>query len=152
MIPFKDHLRNHSSVYGDAETKVRRLYPEQQRMDTLVDLDRKRFLDALEKATGPFLRVEGNKDVPLRQFKEPVAVVVGPYRRGYLDLKTIAVEFFLEKPEDVQQLGAGRLKELGLEALTSPGGVVGRLQWEAMDGYSLMQEVARELRFTPFGR
>jgi mono/diheme cytochrome c family protein len=152
MIPFKDRLRDHSAVFGDAESKVRLLYKEQKQMDDLVDVDRKKFLVALEKAIGPFLRIEGDKDTPLIRFKEPVALVAGPYRRGFLDMKALTLEFFLEKPEEVQKIGAGRLKELGLEMLTKPGGLVARLQWEASDGFSLMQEVARELRFTPFGR
>ncbi len=104
MMPkFKDYLRDHSAVFGEAETKVRQLYPAQKRMEALVEADRKKFMDALEKTIAPFLRVESDKDTPLTRFKEPVALVAGPYRRGYLDLKALALEFFLEKPEDVQK-------------------------------------------------
>src|SRR5262249_51008147 len=153
MIPFKDYLREHSAVFGDAEHKVKRLFPPPKRLDELVEVDRRKFLDSLEKAVGPFLRVEADKETPLAKFKEPVAEVVMPYRRGYLDLKEVSLELFLENPDDLlKKVGEKRLKELGLEALTRPGGVIGRLEWEAVDGYSLMQEVARELRFTPFGR
>jgi serine/threonine-protein kinase len=153
MIGFKDFLRDHSAVFGDAEKKVKQLYPEPKVLNNLVEADRRRFVDSLEKAVGPFLRVGPDKEAPLARFKEPVAEVVLPYRRGYLDLKAVALELFVENPDDlVKKVGEKRFKELGLEALTRPGGVVGRLEWEAVDGYSLMQEVARELRFTPFGR
>ena len=43
------------------------------------------------------------------------------------------------------------MKQLGLEPLLKTGGVINRFDWEAVDGVSLMQEVARELRYTPFG-
>jgi len=75
--------------------------------------------------------------------------VIG-YRRGYLDLKAVATELFVANPDDLlKKVGERRLKELGLEALTRPGGVVGRFEWEAVDGNSLMQDVAQALRFTP---
>jgi len=73
-----------------------------------------------------------------------------PYRRGYLDLKAVAAELYLENADDVlKRIGEKKMKELGLEPLGRPGGLVGRYQWEAVDGVSLMQEVARELSFTP---
>jgi serine/threonine-protein kinase len=153
MLPFRDFVRNHSAVFGAAEEKVKRLYPEPTAFDRLIEADRRKFLDALEKSIGPFLRAGPDKDAPLTKFKEPVAEVVIPYRRGYLDLKAVARELFIEKPDDLlTKVGERRFKELGLETLTQPGGLVGRLEWEAADGYSLMQEVARELRFTPFGK
>ena len=42
------------------------------------------------------------------------------------------------------------VKQLGMEALLREGGVISRLDWEAVDGTSLMQETARELGATPF--
>ncbi len=153
MIPFKDFIRDHSGVFDDAESKVRKLYPEQKATEALVEADRRRFQDAQAKAVGPFLKqIAADADAP-PGFKEPVAEVVIPYRRGYLDRKAVARELFLENADDpATKIGEKRLKELGREALTRPDGLVGRLEWEAGDGFSLMQETAKELRFTPFGK
>jgi hypothetical protein len=49
----------------------------------------------------------------------------------------------------LQKVSERRLKQLGLEPLAAEGGVITRLEWEAVDGVSLMQELARELRATP---
>ncbi len=151
-IPFKDEIRDGHALGGEAGEKVKRLYPEKKAFDEAVDEDRKRFLTSLEKVVGPFLKVGADKNTPITKFKEPVTEVSIPYRRGYLDLRAVAAELYLEKPEDVLKVGEKKLKELGLERLTKPGGLVGRYQWEAVDGDSLMQEVAEELGFTPFGR
>jgi hypothetical protein len=57
------------------------------------------------------------------------------------------------KPEIMlKKIGEKRLKELGLEALLQPGGLISRAEWETVDGVSLMREVARELRATPFAQ
>jgi len=153
VIPFRDSVRDHSAVFGEAEQKVKRLYPEQRRTDDLVEADRRRFLAALEKSVGPFLRVGADKNSLLTKFKEPVAEVVVPYRRGYLDLRAVALDLFAEKPDELlAKVGARRIKELGLGSLARPGGVIARAEWEAVEGFSLMQEVASELGFTPFGK
>lgn len=153
MIPFKDQVRDAAAVLGAAADKVRRLYPEQKAMDALVAGDRDRFLAALEKAVGPFLRAGADKAASLDKFREPVSEVAIPYRRGYLDLRMVAAELFVQNPDDLSRLvGAPRLRSLGLDALTRPGGLVGRYQWEAADGYSLMQETAAVLGYTPYGR
>ena len=150
MIPIRDTIRDGSALFGDAADKVQRLYPDRKAMDELVEADRKKFLDSLDKTVGPFLRVGEDKDTPLTKFKEPITEVVTGYRRGYLDLPTVAHELFLKDPgELLKKVGEKRLKELGLEVLTRPGGLVPRYQWEALDGVSLMQELARELKYTP---
>ena len=150
MIGFTDQIRDSHAVFGEASEKTKRLYPEKKKFDARIEQDKKRFTDALDKAVGSFLKVGADKDTPLGKFKEPVTEVSIPYRRGYLDLKAVAAELYLEKPDDVlKKIGEKKLKELGLEPLGKPGGLVGRYQWEAVDGVSLMQEVARELSFTP---
>ena len=153
MIGFKDQIRDHSAVFGDAEKKVQRLFPEQKVMDEKVEADRKQFLAALTETVGPFLRVGADKDAEITRFKEPVSEVAIGYRRGYLDLKAVATELFVANPDNLlKKVGERRLKELGLEALTRSGGVVGRFEWEAVDGYSLMQEVAARTSIHPFGK
>src|SRR5262249_19257350 len=56
MLPLTDTIREGSSVFGEAEEKVRRLYPESKKMNELLDADQRRFLDALDRAVGKFLR------------------------------------------------------------------------------------------------
>jgi serine/threonine-protein kinase len=149
MIPFKDTLNAGSAVFGPAEQKVKDLYRDGKAMAALVREDERRFLDALEKAVGPVLRGGADKDRPLKEFAEPVGEVARLYRLGYLDLKAVACELDVDKPEQlVARVGRKKLKQLGLDALLE-GGVIGRLEWEAVDGTSLMQEVARELGATP---
>jgi serine/threonine-protein kinase len=154
MIRFKDTIRAGNAVGGEAERHVQRLYPPHEVMDRLLDEDEQRFMLALERAVKPFLQVGANKQRDLKDFPEPVGEVARAYRLGFLDIQTVACELNSKDPDALQkQLGSQRLKELGLEALSSPGGVIGRLEWEASNfsrnGISLMQEVARELRFTP---
>ena len=151
MIPFRDTVRDRSAVFGDAEEHVRRLYPKAERMSALVQEDAARYQRSLEKVVGPFLKQGVFKDVPVTELPEPVGDVARLHRLGYLDLKTIACELDIKDPQDLLiGVGAKRLKQLGLDALLEEGGVIGRLEWEAFDGPSLMQQLARELRFTPF--
>lgn len=154
VIWFKDEIRSGHALGGAAGEKVKRLYPDAGVWEEVLKRDQQRFLAALDQAIGPFLKVGDHQGKPItdRVFEEPVAKVVVPYRRGYLDLPTVAAELYLDKPEAVLQVGARRLRELGLESLTKQGGLIGRFYWEAVDGNSLMQELAEELGFTPFGR
>lgn len=151
MIRFKDSVREHSAVFGDAEKLVRRLYPAQEKMDELLQEDEDRFTLALEKTVGPFLLKQGDYETELKDTIEPVGEVARAHRLSFLDLKTIACELEIEDPQQlIEQVGAKRLKKLGLEALLQDGGVISRLEWESTEGVSLMQELARELRYTPY--
>ena len=148
-IAFQDEIRKNSAVFGGAEEQVRRLYPEKPVMDRLLQQDSDRFLAALEKAVGPFLREGADKQKAIREFPEPIGELARFYRLNYLDLKAIASELDLEDPQViVRQVGETKLKRLGLDGLLR-GGVVSRQEWEATSGLSLMQELARELRLTP---
>src|SRR5262249_48602848 len=53
----KDAIRDGKAVFGDAQKKVQRVYPENEAMNQLVKKDADRFLRALDDATGPFLKV-----------------------------------------------------------------------------------------------
>lgn len=149
MIPFTDAIRTGSAVFGDAERQVQRLYSAPERMNELVAEDRDRFLRALDRATGSFLQVGGDDKRPIEEFSEPVGEVARLHRLVYLDLPTVAVELELQDPQDLLKIGERRLKQLGLEPLLHDGGVISRAEWEAFDGPSLMQQTAREFRYTP---
>lgn len=149
MIEFTDVLRGSNAVFGAAEQQVKRLYPEKAVMDRLVRQDAERFLTALEKVIGPYLRDGVDQSRPIREFPEPIAEVARFYRLEFLDLPTVACELDVEDPQEIlRQVGETKLKRLGLEDLFT-GGVVNRQEWDAADGLSLMQELARELRFSP---
>ena len=157
MIPFEDRIRASSVALGEPERHVQKLYPEKKTMDELVERDAQRFLNALEKAVGPFLRVGADKARPIADFPEPISKLARSYRVGYLDLKTVACELDVEDPRTIRaSVGDKSLKQLGLDALLH-GGVVSRQEWEAtllgvslkLNGLSLMQQLAAEMRYTP---
>ena len=150
MIPFEDTIRKGNAVFDSAKDLVERLYPEKAAMDGLLEQDANRFLGALEQAVGPFLREGADKDKPIGEFPEPIGELARSYRLGYLDLKTVGAELDVPNPREVvERVGSTPLKRLGLEGLLEKGGVVSRAEWEAINGHSLMQELARELGYTP---
>lgn len=152
MIKFDDTIREGSSVFGDAEKHVKKLYPPKAMWDQLVDADEQKFLTALEKTIGPFLKKGSDEKRSIRDFAEPVGEAARLYRLGFLDLQTVAIELDVANPQEVlSKVGEKRMKQLGLDPLLKTGGVISRFDWETVDGVSLMQEVARELRYTPFG-
>lgn len=157
MIRFSDTIRASSAVFGAAEEHVRQLYPPQDVMNSLLKRDEARFLDALELTIGPFVREGADKVKPIDRFDEPVAALAGSYRLNYLDLKDIARELEVQDPQViVRQVGEEKIKQLGLDSLLRSG-VVGRSEWEArlegvafrLNGLSLMQQLALEMRYTP---
>jgi mono/diheme cytochrome c family protein len=149
MIPFKDEVRAGSALFAESERQVQRLYPEAKVMDGLLEHDERAFMAALEKAVGPFLLAGNDSGKDLKVFPDPVGEVARGYRLGYLDLGCVARELDLADPAELLgSVGERRLKELGLEILTKKG-VIGRPEWEAVDRVSLMQELARDLRYTP---
>jgi serine/threonine-protein kinase len=147
MRQFQDQIREGAGVFGEAKRKVSRLYPDRKVMDELVRQDSERFMKALEKATGSFLRTGVDKDKDLREFNEPVGEVARIYRLGDLDLTMAALELDIAKPDELKAAIAGsrRLRELGLAPLLQEKGVVKRQEWEAIGARSLYQRVALEL-------
>jgi serine/threonine-protein kinase len=147
----KDVIRDGKAVFGEADKKVRRLYPEQAEMDKLAKKDTERFLKALEEAAGPFLKVGADKDKPITDFTEPVGEIARLYRLVDLDLTMVACELDLEDPKVLlTKLGEKKVKELKLGSLLKEGGVIKRAEWERVGATSQLQRVARELeRGTP---
>jgi len=149
IIDFQDTVRDGSAVFGDAEYHVKQLYPERSQMKRLINEDQERFLAALEKATGPFLHSDSATSEPIDSFPEPVGEVARLHRLVQLDLQTIACELDVADPQElVTSVGGKTLKKLGLDSLLRDG-TISRAEWEAFAGPSLMQLLARELRYTP---
>jgi serine/threonine-protein kinase len=144
---FKDDVRTGTRVGGDALDKVRELYPPAEEMRGLLEKDEARFLNALDRATGLFLKVgkEGDRDV--KDFKE----VMGPVARSYLlkevDAAAAAREVGLKDKATLEAaIKANKgLQRLGLLPLAR-GGTIKREVWESLKGlYSPAQETARVL-------
>ncbi|HUR54693.1 MAG TPA: hypothetical protein VMZ71_11215 [Gemmataceae bacterium] len=153
VIRFGDTIRHKAAVFGAAAEKVRQIYPERKDMDKLLDRDEQKFMTAAEEATLRFLAVGDNAGKTLKDFREPVSVVSIDYRLRYLDLRTLATELDVAKPEDVAiGVGKDRMTELGLAHMLQSGGVIPRHEWESVSGYSLMQQLGRPLGRTPHGK
>ncbi len=157
MIGLQDAIRENNTVVLEPKKQVERLYLPKDEMDGLLERDSKVFLDALEKAIGPFLREGADKAKPIPEFPEPVGPLARAYRSGYLDLAAVARELDVDDSATIEkQVGRATLKRLGLAGLLD-GGVVSRLEWESrlegvsirLNGLSLMQQLALELHRSP---
>ncbi len=154
MIAFTDTIGASNAVFDRAFDAVEARYPDAKTMEGLVARDSAWFLSALDRAVGPFLRGRAGTGTakPIEKLPEPIGPIARTYRVGYLNLANVARELDVEDPQAlVRQVGETPLKRLGLDGLAR-GDVVSRDQWEAVDGLSLMQQLARELRFTPVFR
>lgn len=152
MVRFTDQIREGTAIDGEALRKVERLYPPAKEMASKVSADEERYLAALEKAVGLFLRIGADKDRPIREFAEPIGEVARTYALVDLGATEAALELGLDKPELLPDLirSLPKLRKLGLGPLEA-GGLVKREEWEVIDGVSLFQEVARELGLgTPY--
>lgn len=152
MIPFQDFLREGHALTGDLQRAVETFYPTQNVLDRVLAEDERLFLEALEQTIGPFVKLHENKDRDLKSFAEPVGQLARRYRSEYLTIHTVAQELDQSDPDVIKQkIGGKQFKKLGLEALSKPGGVISRLEWESStefpQGISLMQELARELGY-----
>jgi serine/threonine-protein kinase len=144
---FVDGVRHGTRLRGRALEKVRRLYAPPAAMAKLLEDDEKRFLNALDRATGAFLKVgpDANKDI--KEFKE----VLGPIARRYLLAEVNAADAALELGvKDRATLSTAiktndELRRLGLLPLVQ-GRSVKREVWESRKGLiSPFQQVAHKL-------
>ena len=149
---FKDTVRDGSALAGSARDKLRRLYPGPENMQKLVREDEERFLAALEKATGKFLKVGPDKDKAIKDFAEPVGPLARMYILRELSVEEAAIELGL--PDANALKGAIQaneaLKRLGLGPLAT-GATIKREAWESKSKFnSPFQEAASALeRGTP---
>jgi serine/threonine-protein kinase len=155
MIRFTDEVRDGTAVGGNARVKVQDLFPTPKDMEVLVRRDEKKFLEALDEAIGPFIKVGADKDRPIRSFRnEPVGVLARRYKLLDLGIETVAAEVGFEGPKALQALirRSKGLRELGLGALARDGGTIKRFEWERIRAASsLFQRVASELEIgTPY--
>lgn len=144
---FRDELRDAAGVAGAARDKVQRLHRPAADFLALMREDEDRFLSALDRSAGPFLKVGADKEKNIRDFTdEPVSRVVRTYNRD-LTLQDAAAELGIA---DIPSLatsiaGNNQLRELGLGALLN-GGTLKRDVWSSMkQRLSPFQRAALEL-------
>ena len=143
MKTFADEVRNHPAVFGEAKDKLERLYPPSKEMDAFLARDEKRFLDALDLAVGPFLRVGDDAKKGPRDLIEPIGEVGRLYNKD-LSPEAVAAELELPNIEAVRSaIGADRFRELGLGPLLDAKALKREL-WEAKRR-SLFHRVSNEL-------
>jgi serine/threonine-protein kinase len=144
---FKDEVRDGAGVAGAAREKVQRLHRTADEFTALMKDDENRFLAALDRAAGRFLKVGPDRDTDIREFTdEPIGRVVRAYHRD-LTLQDAATELGLADAQSLATSIAGnnRLRELGLGALTS-GGTLKREVWSSVkQRLSPFQRAALEL-------
>jgi serine/threonine-protein kinase len=131
---FKDAVRRGHALRGDPARKVEQLYPAHKGMANLLKEDTERFLEALKRATGPFLLAGADKGKKLEDFEEPVVRVFKGHVLEGVTLEAAALELGLKDPRTLRQLilVSKRLKKLGLLPLTR-GGSIKRETWESPD-------------------
>ncbi|QDT14995.1 hypothetical protein [Alienimonas californiensis] len=146
MIDLTDTMRTGNGVFGEAEDLIRQLHPPKEEMDRLVQSDRAAYLRALRQAVAEF----DDSEPTAEGYVDPIGHVARQHRLVFLDGEAVAAELNLASFEELRDRVSHRdLKELGLEPLLE-GGAIGRPEWEATyRGVSLMQELARRLRYTP---
>lgn len=147
IIPFKDTVSASSVAAGAALEKLRSLYPRQEEMDKLIEEDEERFLLALDKATGPFLRKGPNDKTDITEFPETIGPIARWYRLQDMGVDEIAAELGMKDSKALQSAiqGNRRLKDLGLGPLAA-GDTIKRESWESTQFFtSPFQEAARIL-------
>jgi hypothetical protein len=130
MIGFRDSVRDGVGLFGEARRKVRELYPEDGKMQTLVAADEARFLKALNATVGSFVIINEDAGKSVEEFAEPIGAVARFYQRD-LDLNQVAFELGIENPETLRELVKSNreLIRLGLGPLAS-GQTIKRAEWE----------------------
>jgi mono/diheme cytochrome c family protein len=135
MQSFKDDVRPVVSGLSASQVdrqRVLALYPPQEALDRLIDKDRRRFQEAVEK-TGAF--------VPISALEEPITALSQSYN-SEMSVAEAASEAGLETPEFLTRLSSSaRLASLGFGQLAVSGGGIKREAWEKQFG-----DLVRELR------
>lgn len=146
MIRFRDTIRQSLAVQGEAQLKVERLFPKADEMKRLLDKDELRFVQSLEEAMGPFLKVGADKERPIKSFPEPIGALARFYQKD-LELEDVAAELGMADPRELQLLIKSNsvLRDLGLGPLLQ-GAAIKRSHWHSRDkSSSPFQRTALEL-------
>jgi serine/threonine-protein kinase len=149
--PPDDEVRKFAAVFGDAQERVEQLYPPKEALRRLIDKDAETFWKPYEELAKPFLLQGEDAQASLKNLPEPVGETARRFLLESLELPTIAAELY---QVDIDKLKAQLeldpvLRGTGLSVLRRDNGRIKRDVWESRAAFSLMQEVARQLGFTP---
>lgn len=145
---FRDEIRDSETLRGEPREAVQRLFPPHDDMQRLVQQDQDLFMRSLERVIGPILKTGNDAKKSISEFPEPVGKVAEMYARD-LTPREVALELGYEKVEVLQAKIEGNmaLERFGMGTIVqNPPGTIKRDKWDAREGTSLMQDVARELR------
>lgn len=161
LLPFTDTVRDGNALSGEPREKVLHLYAKPDAMAAKLKEDSERFTGALLRTVSPFMKLDEklaefqkdpkNKGMTMTDVAKKVENPVGESARRYLlndvDLAMAAAELGFQNPEELATIIKynARLQALGLMPLAN-GKLIKRGDWEAIDGFSLFQDVARELK------
>lgn len=144
MQPFQDDIRSGHGLQGTDKQKLERLFLTQEKMDRFLEIDRNRFLKALEEATGPFQRTGADDQTPITEFREPVGAIARQFSEN-LNFDDVAAELGVEEPESLKVLfNDTSYRKFGLGVLVD-GKVISRDSWEKTSPFSNYQEVSDQL-------
>lgn len=118
-------LSGHAVRDADAMEQILTVVRSRNEMDRLIERDRSRYLQQLERAIGPFLKIGGDKDKDISRFPEPVSKVIAKYNQP-LTITDVACELGLQ---DAARLTTSGLGKLGLGVLESTDGEIQRTFW-----------------------
>lgn len=141
---YEDSIRNSFALGGEAGQKLDQLYRDKEEMTKTLTQDRDRFLNALDRLTGDYLKIGTDADKSIADFAEPVSVLAGWYDKD-LSLEDASRELSLE-----QQFAVGNnraLQQLGLGPLASKGKIP-RPMWDSLEeaSASVFQRAATALQ------
>src|SRR5262249_22974800 len=121
-------------------------------MKKLLQEDEDRFLAAVDRTTGKFLKAGADRDRDIRDFAEPTGPLARLHILRELGLEEAATELGLADPKLLQTAitANAQLRRLGLGPLAT-GGTIKREAWESQSRFtSAFQEAAGALeRGTP---
>lgn len=147
MIRFRDTIRESLAVGGEAQLKVKSLFPQKEQMDKLLEKDEQRFLQALSDAMGAFLKVGDDAKKDIKSFPEPIGTIARYYQKD-LELDDVASELGIEDTKELQFFikANNKLLQLGLGPLLQ-GASIKRSHWQTLEkAISPFQESAAEMR------
>jgi serine/threonine-protein kinase len=147
---WRDEVRASRTVTDQALIKVQQLFVEKDDMDKLLKQDEKRFMDALDLATGSFLKVGADRTKDIRDFtEEPTTAIAKVHLKAGVGPEEVACELGIADPKVLQEAirtNATLREKLGMGPLVQ-GNTIKRDAWESLaERSSPFQQAAEELR------
>lgn len=118
-------LDSHAVRKPDPLERILEIVLEQDDMDRLIERDRSNYLQQLERAIGPFLKVGDDRNKDITRFPEPVSKVIAKFNQP-LSITDVACELGLQ---DSSRLTTSGLGKLGLGVLERENGEIQRTFW-----------------------